>query len=391
MSLVSWILITSVLGFIIGWLLVWKIFQKKFITSSEDWNNKNNKSKLGIKKLKKNKKRLEIHLLASHKKIQILEEEKNNVLESSKARAIMFKDIIDELKDKNELSTTKLTKLSQSYEVLEREALTQKDLGTQTIQLKSSHNKILQDLATFKETKRDEIEAIRSETQEIMCDHEQKISDLSVKLDEKNRELHALKQSNADLTTDNQMLDTDLKNITEQYRAMSDDFSEFKLEAKDNENQAKVILNKAKAELDHLNNKQQDKENVTSHVTQKDNPVDTKTNLRTIQPKAAQKIASVSDQQSSKNTQSKPAPKKASVLVLKTDKSQIDDLKQIKGVGMVLEQRLNKQGIYRFDQLAVLTKTEIQKIDKELNFKGRIERDDWVNQAQKLIKQKKAK
>ncbi len=62
-----------------------------------------------------------------------------------------------------------------------------------------------------------------------------------------------------------------------------------------------------------------------------------------------------------------------------------DDLKKISGVGPVLEEKLNKLGIWHYSQVAALDAENIAKIDEELNFKGRIERDDWVSQAKKLM------
>jgi small subunit ribosomal protein S2 len=63
-----------------------------------------------------------------------------------------------------------------------------------------------------------------------------------------------------------------------------------------------------------------------------------------------------------------------------------DDLKKISGVGPVLEEKLNKLGIYHYEQIANFSVTDISAIDEELNFKGRIERDDWLDQASKLMK-----
>jgi len=61
-----------------------------------------------------------------------------------------------------------------------------------------------------------------------------------------------------------------------------------------------------------------------------------------------------------------------------------DDLKKISGVGPVLEGKLHKLGIYHFSQVAAFTAEEIEQIDAELNFKGRIDRDDWLGQAKAL-------
>lgn len=63
-----------------------------------------------------------------------------------------------------------------------------------------------------------------------------------------------------------------------------------------------------------------------------------------------------------------------------------DDLKELSGVGPVLEKTLNEFGIYHYRQIAGLRKAEIAEIDEALNFKGRIERDDWIKQAKELVK-----
>ncbi|MCK8484824.1 NADH:quinone oxidoreductase [Aliiroseovarius sp. S2029] len=61
-----------------------------------------------------------------------------------------------------------------------------------------------------------------------------------------------------------------------------------------------------------------------------------------------------------------------------------DDLKQLKGVGPKLEQTLNELGFWHFDQIAKWGPDEIAWVDDNLSFKGRIERDGWVEQAKTL-------
>ena len=61
-----------------------------------------------------------------------------------------------------------------------------------------------------------------------------------------------------------------------------------------------------------------------------------------------------------------------------------DDLKQLKGVGPKLEQTLNELGVYHFDQIAAWTEAEIAWVDDRLKFRGRIQRDGWVEQAKTL-------
>ncbi len=62
-----------------------------------------------------------------------------------------------------------------------------------------------------------------------------------------------------------------------------------------------------------------------------------------------------------------------------------DDLLQVKGIGPALNTLLNSLGVTRFDQIAAWGASEIAKVDEHLgSFKGRIERDSWVEQARLL-------
>lgn len=61
-----------------------------------------------------------------------------------------------------------------------------------------------------------------------------------------------------------------------------------------------------------------------------------------------------------------------------------DNLKEIKGVGPGIEKTLNGLGIYKFTQVATWGPAEIAWVDARLTFKGRIERDNWVDQAKTL-------
>ena len=62
-----------------------------------------------------------------------------------------------------------------------------------------------------------------------------------------------------------------------------------------------------------------------------------------------------------------------------------DDLKRISGVGPKLEALLNSLGIYHFDQIAGWSEAEIAWVDDNLKgFKGRVTRDNWIEQAKTL-------
>jgi len=78
------------------------------------------------------------------------------------------------------------------------------------------------------------------------------------------------------------------------------------------------------------------------------------------------------------------APKAAAPKAAKTDSA--DDLSKISGVGPVIVGKLEALGITTFQQVADFTAEDIERIDGELNFKGRIDRDEWVKQATELAK-----
>lgn len=61
-----------------------------------------------------------------------------------------------------------------------------------------------------------------------------------------------------------------------------------------------------------------------------------------------------------------------------------DDLKQLSGVGPALEKKLHANGVTTFAQIAAWGPEDIAEFDEKLSFKGRIEREGWVEQAKKL-------
>ncbi len=59
----------------------------------------------------------------------------------------------------------------------------------------------------------------------------------------------------------------------------------------------------------------------------------------------------------------------------------VDDLKRVRGIGKVNEEKLNDLGVYHFDQIAGWSKAEARWVGTFLAFPGRIEREDWIGQA----------
>ena len=62
-----------------------------------------------------------------------------------------------------------------------------------------------------------------------------------------------------------------------------------------------------------------------------------------------------------------------------------DDLKNIKGIGPFLEQKLNALGIYTYKQISNMTPELEDQVNEAIEFfPGRIKRDNWVKQAKDL-------
>lgn len=64
----------------------------------------------------------------------------------------------------------------------------------------------------------------------------------------------------------------------------------------------------------------------------------------------------------------------------------VNDLTVIEGIGPFLEKKLNGIGIYNYEQIAALNEETIPVVTEQIEFfHGRIEKDDWVGQAKRLL------
>ena len=95
-------------------------------------------------------------------------------------------------------------------------------------------------------------------------------------------------------------------------------------------------------------------------------------------------VASGAKAAPAKKAAAKPAAEKKAVETKAA--SGADDLTKISGVGPVLVKKLNDNGITSFAQIAAWSADDIAEFDDKLNFKGRIERDDWIAQAKEFMK-----
>ena len=64
--------------------------------------------------------------------------------------------------------------------------------------------------------------------------------------------------------------------------------------------------------------------------------------------------------------------------------AQPDDLKRVRGVGVLIEKKLNSMGVTTYAQMANWSASDIDRVSQVLDFRGRIERENWVEQARIL-------
>ncbi len=101
--------------------------------------------------------------------------------------------------------------------------------------------------------------------------------------------------------------------------------------------------------------------------------------MKTRTPEVAASAASVAP----RTAAVPPAEKLPTFMNSRPDKP--DDLQLLKGVGPKLESTFNDMGVYMFAQIADFTPKDVKTVDAKLGtFKGRIERDQLIEQAKLL-------
>ncbi|MHA6298882.1 hypothetical protein [Devosia sp. CAU 1758] len=104
-----------------------------------------------------------------------------------------------------------------------------------------------------------------------------------------------------------------------------------------------------------------------------------------VQKSAARRLAGAVERETS------PQPASPPTAILSTQKrppdlptprgGKPDNLKQIKGIGAKTESALNDLGIYHLDQVAAWSPAHIDWLEGRIAVRGRIRREQWVEQA----------
>ncbi len=101
--------------------------------------------------------------------------------------------------------------------------------------------------------------------------------------------------------------------------------------------------------------------------------------------KAPAKKAAAKKPEAKKEDAPAPAETKAAAPKAKAEDAGTDDLSKISGVGPVLVKKLSDLGYTSLQQIADMTPEQVSEVDEALSFKGRIEREEWIEQAKELI------
>jgi predicted flap endonuclease-1-like 5' DNA nuclease len=101
--------------------------------------------------------------------------------------------------------------------------------------------------------------------------------------------------------------------------------------------------------------------------------------LRKLLLKGARKASPATKRVTTKKTVAKKAQTSG------TPAKTTNNLQMIKGIGAVIEKKLLEYGVSSYTQIADWSNAEIEDFSQRLNFKGRIEREGWVEQAKALM------
>lgn len=71
------------------------------------------------------------------------------------------------------------------------------------------------------------------------------------------------------------------------------------------------------------------------------------------------------------------------------DEAHKEDLTKINGIGPFIQEKLNELGIYTIKQISQLNHETAEKVAEAIKFfPGRIQRDQWIEQAKEIVKNK---
>ncbi len=197
---------------------------------------------------------------------------------------------------------------------------------------------------------------------------EQRIISIQKQYDDRERVLEQTQQrlNNAENTSTDELADL-RQNSGEQQKQLA----AFKLDL-DSSNQKVKELQQANLQLSDLI----DKSNTSVRIAEEDKLI--------AEQKLAAETAAIDQQQSQSATQHTASHEGKPARFSAPRMGVADDLKRVSGIGPKIEGILNDLGVYHFDQISNFTAENVNWVNDHLSFKGRIERESWIEQSKAL-------
>ena len=297
----------------------------------------------------------------AYEKLLLLKEEEISVqkTQTHEAQAKLFS--VREAMNAKEKEIVDLKVLLQKQEIDSKRELT--SLQRKFEEQKLSTDKVTKELATQRQVFEEKSAAVDSHNSSI----ERRLAEANVNIDE-------LNEGNKSLLRESNQLSQSIRNQQEEIKALVTANRDLEL-------QLSLVGDEKETSNRQLNNLQRE-------IQAKHNAIDTlKSTLARSEQQQHQlesQLKACEQQLEEQISQAQAANQAPKRYTQRPD--QVDDLKKIKGIGPTLEKLLNELGIYQFGQLAALNDAEIAWVDEHIEaFKGRIYREQWVQQANALL------
>ena len=151
-----------------------------------------------------------------------------------------------------------------------------------------------------------------------------------------------------------------------------------------------AVVQEYKTKMSSLESELQSSKLDLSMLREHEHTIEALKNKINAQPKPS-RVKSVAKKAKPKKPAKKPAAGlKAPAKGLNIEAAKVkDDLQVVKGIGPVMEGKLNDFGVYSYEQLGRLSKDDVSALAETLgSFPDRINRDKWVSQSKKLHNKK---
>lgn len=190
-----------------------------------------------------------------------------------------------------------------------------------------------------------------------------------------------LKEQMEDLSKENETLRSNLKLINQ---------NDFEKQIEVLLQQVKTLESEKKAMVDKIDSEQEFKAELKNQIVQlqqEKNSIQNNSSEPSTEQIASKKAARNMNEGNGLSIEAFKIKKLALFQHIGTaEEKDKDDLSKINGIGPLIEAKLNSIGVFKFQQIANLSDKDVANLTDLIEFfPGRIERDNWVNQAKDLL------